>query len=45
MPNGSEFYAIKKIQEFDAKAKIIAVSADGSPPTEEKLDKLNIPSL
>ncbi len=45
MPNGSGFYAIKKIQEFDAKAKIIAVSADGSPPTEEKLDKLNIPSL
>nr|AIF08629.1 response regulator receiver domain-containing protein (cheY) [uncultured marine thaumarchaeote KM3_31_G08] len=42
MPNGSGFYAIKKIQKIDPKAKIIAVTADASTNTEEKLDKLNI---
>jgi DNA-binding NtrC family response regulator len=45
MPNGSGFYAIKKIQEINPKARIIAVSADGSYSTEEKLDKLNIPLI
>ena len=45
MPNGSGFYAIKKIQEIDPKAKIIAVSADGSYAVEEKLEKLSIPLI
>lgn len=45
MPNGSGFYAIKKIQEINPDAKIIAVSADGSYSTEEKLEKLNIPFI
>ncbi len=45
MPNGSGFYAIKKIQEIEPKAKIIAVSADGSYTTEEKLEKLEIPLI
>jgi len=45
MPNGSGFYAIKNIQEINPKARIIAVSADGSYSTEEKLDKLNIPLI
>lgn len=45
MPNGSGFYAIKKIQEIDSKAKIIAVTADGSFSTEEKLEKLDIPMI
>ncbi len=45
MPNGSGFYAIKKIKEIDPKARIIAVSADGSISTEEKLDKLSIPLI
>ena len=45
MPNGSGFYAIKKIQEIDPKAKIIAVSADGSYSVEEKLKKLHIPLI
>lgn len=45
MPNGSGFYAIKKIREIDTKTKIIAVSADGSYSTEEKLDKMNIPLI
>lgn len=45
MPNGSGFYAIKKIQEINPDAKIIAVSADGSYSTEEKLEKLNIPLI
>ncbi len=45
MPNGSGFYAIKKIQDINPKAKIIAVTADGSFATEEKLEKLNIPLI
>jgi two-component system chemotaxis response regulator CheY len=43
MPNGSGFHAIKKIKEFDPKAKIIAVTANGSLSAEEKLEKMNIP--
>ena len=42
MPNGSGFYAIKKIQNIDSSAKIIAVTADTSSSTIEKLDKLKI---
>ena len=45
MPNGSGFYAIKKIQDIDPKARIIAVSADSDYTTEEKLEKLNIPLI
>lgn len=45
MPNGSGFYAIKKIQDINPQARIIAVSADGSYSTEEKLEKLNIPLI
>lgn len=42
MPNGSGFHAIKKIQEINSKAKIIAVSGDSSYSTEEKLEKLSV---
>ncbi len=45
MPNGSGFYAIKKIQEIDPKAKIIAVTANGSYSVEERLKKLHIPLI
>ena len=45
MPNGSGFYAIKKIHDINPKAHIIAVSADGSFATEEKLENLNIPLI
>jgi DNA-binding NtrC family response regulator len=45
MSNGSGFYAIKKIQAIDPKAKIIAVTADVGYSTEEKLEKLNIPLI
>jgi len=45
MPNGSGYYAIKKIQEIDPKAQIIAVTTDGSFSTEEKLEKLEIPMI
>ena len=45
MPNGSGFYAIKKIQEINPKARIMAVTADGSFATEEKLEKLDIPRI
>ncbi|MBC8516368.1 MAG: response regulator [Nitrosopumilus sp.] len=45
MPNGSGFYAIKKIHEMNPKARIIAVTADGSFSTEEKIEKLDIPLI
>ena len=45
MPNGSGFYAIKKIQKINPKAKIIAITADGSYSVEEKLEKLRIPLI
>lgn len=45
MPNGSGFYAIKKIQEINSKVKIIAISGDSSYSTEEKLEKLSIPFI
>ena len=45
MPNGSGFYAIKKIQEHNPNAKIIAVTADMSSITEEKLNKLKTPII
>ena len=45
MPNGSGFYAIKKIKEIDSKAKIIAVTGDGRLSTEQKLSKLKIPVI
>lgn len=45
MPNGSGFYAIKKIQNINPKARVIAVTADASFATEEKLEKLNIPFI
>jgi len=45
MPNGSGFYAIKKIQDLNSKAKIIAITADTSSTTQEKLDKLTVPLI
>lgn len=45
MPNGSGFYAVKKIREINSKAKIIAVSGDSSYSTKEKLEKLDIPLI
>jgi len=40
-----DFMQLKKIQESNPKARIIAVTADGSFVTEEKLEKLNIPLI
>ena len=45
MPNGSGFYAIKKIKEINSKAKIIAVTGDDRVNTQEKLKKLKIPII
>ncbi|ABX12348.1 response regulator [Nitrosopumilus maritimus] len=42
MPDGSGFYAIKKIRAKDSKAVIIAVTADVTSLTEEKLKKLKV---
>ena len=45
MPNGTGFYAIKKIKEINPRAKIIAVTGDGRSTTEQKLEKLKIPII
>ena len=37
--------AIKKINELDSTAKIIAVTGDGRYSTEQKLEKLKIPII
>lgn len=43
MPNGSGLYAIRQIQKIEPNAKLIAVTADMSLSTEEKLVELNVP--
>jgi len=43
MPNGNGIYAIKKIREINPDAKIIAVTADVSTLTTEKIKALRIP--
>ena len=45
MPNGSGFYAIKKIRDINPKAKVIAISGDNSYLIEDKLEKLSIPFI
>ena len=45
MPEGSGFYAIKKIRQVSANSKIIAVTADDSSYTREKLEKLKITNI
>ncbi|WP_428326524.1 response regulator [Nitrosopumilus sp.] len=42
MPDGSGFYAIKKIREKDKEAALIAVTADVTSLTQEKLKKLKV---
>jgi len=45
MSDGSGFYAIKKIQAINPDAKIIAITADMTSNTEEKLKKLSVPII
>ena len=45
MPNGSGFYAIKKIKKMDSRAKIIEVTGDVRFTTGQKLEKLKIPII
>ena len=45
MPNGSGFYAIRGIQKINPNAKIIAVTADITSLTTEKIKKLDIPVI
>ena len=42
MYDGSGHYAIKKIREINPNAKIVAVTADNTTRTDEKLKKLGI---
>jgi len=45
MPDGSGFHAIRNIQKINDKAKIIAVTADLKPSTNEKLMDLKVHGL
>ena len=45
MPDGSGFHAIRNIQKINDKAKIIAVTADLKPSTNEKLMELKVHGL
>ena len=45
MPHKDGFYGIEKIKEFDPEAKIVAVTADISSDTEQRLNKLNITAI
>lgn len=45
MPHPDGFYGIEKIKEFDPNAKIVAVTADISSETEQKLKKMNITAI
>ncbi len=45
MPHKDGFYGIEKIKEFDPDAKIVAVTADISSETEQKLNELNITAI
>ena len=42
MPEGSGFHAIRNIKKINDKAKIIAVTADLKPSTNEKLMNLKV---
>jgi len=45
MPDFDGFYGILKIKEFDPDAKIVAITADVSLETEQRLNKLNIAAV
>lgn len=46
MPKYDGFYGIKKIKEYDPNAKIVAITADVSPETQDKLSNvLNVTAL
>jgi len=42
MPNADGFYGIQKIKEFDPHAKIVAVTADVSAETQNRLENMDI---
>ncbi|MFB5605848.1 MAG: response regulator [Nitrosarchaeum sp.] len=45
MPRYDGFYGIEKIKEFDSDAKIVAVTADVSSETEQRLDEFNVTAV
>ena len=45
MPETDGFYAIEKIRELNPDAKIVAVTADLSRETDEKLNKMKVTSI
>ncbi|MFB5638443.1 MAG: response regulator [Nitrosarchaeum sp.] len=45
MPRYDGFYGIEKIKEFDSDAKIVAVTADISSETEQRLDEFNVTAV
>lgn len=45
MPQTDGFYAIKKIREFDPDAKVVAVTADITIETKQRLDEMMITAI
>lgn len=45
MPHKDGFYGIEKIREFDPEAKIVAITADISSETDQRLHELNITAI
>jgi CheY-like chemotaxis protein len=45
MPQTDGFYALEKIREFDPNAKVVAVTADVTIETKQRLDEMNITAI
>lgn len=45
MPHKDGFYGIEKIKKFDPKAKIVAVTADISSETDQRLHELKVTAI
>lgn len=45
MPQTDGFYALEKIREFDPKAKVVAVTADITIETQQRLDDMNVTAI
>ncbi|MFB5606177.1 MAG: response regulator, partial [Nitrosarchaeum sp.] len=45
MPETDGFYAVEKIMTLDSDAKVVAVTADFTLETEERLKKMNVSAI
>lgn len=45
MPQKNGFYALEKIREYDPHAKVVAVTADFTLETQQKLEEMNVSAV